>query len=294
MNMAERLQVQSCSPFEIYHILNSLEKASKITVEAELFLPQGEGPFGCVIALHGSLGWAQHHQDHINIWLKAGLAVCKVNSFSSRSIDNTVNDQLTVTHAMMIVDVFRVRQVLEQDPRIGKIGVSGWSLGGTVALYSAWSPIIEILGKPFDAHLPFYPAAHLRPEVKAWSNSPMLILHGDIDDWTPIHFVESLLAQLPNTELHVYTGAHHSFDSEKEFALLPKAVHLKKRTARINKNGYVSGKLFLGIRWPLSERWQRRWIIRILRNRGAHVEGHPAARSDALVRAKDFLTKQLS
>ena len=40
MNMAERLQVQSCSPFEIYHILNSLEKASKITVEAELFLPK--------------------------------------------------------------------------------------------------------------------------------------------------------------------------------------------------------------------------------------------------------------
>ena len=294
MNMVERLQVQSCSPFEIYHILNSLENVSKITVEAELFLPQGEGPFGCVIALHGSMGWAQHHQDHINAWLNAGLAVCKVNSFSSRSIDNTVNDQLTVTHAMMIVDAFRVRQVLEQDPRIGKIGVSGWSLGGTVALYSAWSPIIEILGKPFDAHLPFYPAAHLRPEVKAWSNAPMLILHGDIDDWTPIHFVESLLAQLPNTELHVYPGAHHSFDSEKEFALLPKAVHLKKRTARIDKNGYVSGKLFLGIRWPLNERWQRRWIIRILRNRGAHVEGHPTARSDALVRAKDFLTKQLS
>jgi len=292
--MVERLQVQSCSPFEIYHILNSLENAPKITVEAELFLPQGEGPFGCVIALHGSMGWAQHHQDHINIWVKAGIAVCKVNSFSSRSIDSTVNDQLTVTHAMMIVDAFRIRQVLEQDPRIGKIGVSGWSLGGTVALYSAWSPIIEILGKPFDAHLPFYPAAHLRPEVKDWSNAPMLILHGDVDDWTPIHFVESLLAQLPNTELQVYAGAHHSFDSEKEFTRLPKAVHLKKRTARINKNGYVSGKLFLGIRWPLNERWQRRWIIRILRNRGAHVEGHPTARSDALVRAKDFLTKQLS
>ena len=292
--MVERLQVQSCSPFEIYHILNSLENAPKITVEAELFLPQGEGPFGCVIALHGSMGWAQHHQDHISVWLKAGLAVCKVNSFASRSIDSTVNDQLTVTHAMMIVDAFRIRQVLEQDPRIGKIGVSGWSLGGTVALYSAWSPIIEILGKPFDAHLPFYPAAHLRPEIKDWSNAPMLILHGNVDDWTPIHFVESLLAQLPNTELHVYAGAHHSFDSEKEFTRLPKAVHLKKRTARINKNGYVSGKLFLGIWWPLNERWQRRWIIRILRNRGAHVEGHPTARSDALVRAKDFLTKQLS
>tara|TARA_B100001564_G_scaffold350943_1_gene356085 strand:+ start:1118 stop:2008 length:891 start_codon:yes stop_codon:yes gene_type:complete len=292
--MVERLQVQSRSPFEIYRILNSLEKTPETIVEAELFMPQGKGPFGCVIALHGSMGWAQHHQDHINIWLKAGLAVCKVNSFDSRSIDNTVDDQLTVTHAMMIVDAFRVRQVLEKDPRIGKIGISGWSLGGTVALYSAWSPIIEILGKPFDAHLPFYPAAHLRPEVKEWSNAPMLILHGDADDWTPIHFVESLVPQLPNTELHVYAGAHHSFDSEKEFGFLPKAVHLKKRTARINKNGYMSGKLFLGVRWPLNKRWQRRWAIRILRNRGAHVEGHPNARSDALDRAVDFLAKQLS
>jgi len=286
--MVERIQVQSSSPFEIYHILNSLEKVAEITVEAELFLPPGEGPFGCVIALHGSMGWAEHHQDHINGWLKDGLAV------SSRSIDNTVDDQLTVTHAMMIVDAFRTREMLAQDPRIGKIGVTGWSLGGTVALYSAWAPVIEILGKPFDAHLPFYPAAHLRPEIKDWSDAPMLILHGDADDWTPIHFVESLLPQLPNTTLQVYSGAHHSFDSQKKFTLLPRAVHLNKRTARIAQNGYMSGELFLGIRWPLNKRWQRRWVIRILRNRGAHVEGNPTARSDALVRAKEFLTKQLS
>ena len=98
MSMVERLQVKSRSPFEIYHILNNLEKTPNTIVEAELFLPQGEGPFGCVIALHGSMGWAQHHQDHINIWVKAGLAVCKVNSFSSRSIDNTVDDPVSYTH----------------------------------------------------------------------------------------------------------------------------------------------------------------------------------------------------
>ena len=161
--MVERLQVQSRSPFEIHHILTGLEKTPEIDVASELFLPEGEGPFGCVVALHGSMGWASHHQDHINGWLDAGLAVCKVNSFASRSIDSTVDDQLTVTHSMMLVDAFRTRSLLEQDPRIGKIGITGWSLGGTVALYSAWAPIIEKLGTPFDAHLPFYPAAHLRP-----------------------------------------------------------------------------------------------------------------------------------
>ena len=291
--MVERLQVQSRSPFEIHHILTGLEKTPVTTVESELYLPEGEGPFGCVIALHGSIGWATHHQDHVDSWLAAGLAVCKVNSFISRSIDSTVDDQLSVTHSMMLVDAFRTRSALQQDSRIGKIGIAGWSLGGTVALYSAWSPLIEILGTPFDAHLPFYPAAHLRPEIQEWSLSPMLILHGDVDDWTPLHFVESLLPQLPNATLHVYPGAHHSFDSEKGLTFLSKAVHLKKRTARINKNGYMSGKLFLGIRFPLNQRWQRRWIIRILRNRGAHMEGNPHARADSFVRGCEFFTEQL-
>ena len=292
--MVERLLVQSQSPFEIHHILTGLEHTPKIEVEANLYLPEGKGPFGCVLALHGSIGWAEHHQDHVNGWLEAGLAVCKVNSFTSRSINSTVDDQLSVTHAMMLVDAFKTRAVLEKDSRIGKVGIAGWSLGGTVALYSAWNPLIEVLGAPFDAHLPFYPAAHLRPEIQTWSDSPIMILHGDADDWTPLHFVEGLMPQLPNATLHVYPGAHHSFDSEKEFTRLPKAVHLNKRTAKIDKNGHMSGELFLGIRWPLNQRWQRRWVIRILRNRGAHVEGHPAARSDSLVRARNFFTEQLS
>ena len=291
--MAERLVVESRSPFEIHHILTGLEDTSETEVEVDLYLPEGEGPFGCVIALHGSIGWADHHQDHVDGWIEAGLAVCKVHSFTSRSIDSTVDDQLSVTHAMMLVDAFRTRAVLEQDSRIGKIGIAGWSLGGTVALYSAWSPLIEILGAPFDAHLPFYPAAHLRPEIQTWSDSPILILHGDADDWTPLHFVEGLVPQLPNATLHVYPGAHHSFDCEKEFTWLPKAVHLNKRTARIAKNGHMSGELLLGIRWPLNQRWQRRWVIRILRNRGAHVQGHPTARADSLVRSREFFSNQL-
>lgn len=291
--MAERLMVQSRSPFEIHHILTGLENTPETDVEADLYLPEGEGPFGCVLALHGSIGWADHHQDHVNGWIEAGLAVCKVHSFTSRSIDSTVDDQLSVTHAMMLVDAFKTRAVLEQDSRIGKIGIAGWSLGGTVALYSAWSPLIEILGTPFDAHLPFYPAAHLRPELQTWSDSPILILHGDADDWTPLHFVEGLVPQLPNATLHVYSGAHHSFDCKKELTWLPKAVHLNKRTARIAKNGNMSGELLFGIRWPLNQRWQRRWVIRILRNRGAHVQGHPTARADSLVRSQEFFFKQL-
>ena len=138
--ICETIRCTSSSPFEIHQILTGLDKSPETMIENELFIPEGEGPFGCVVALHGSKGWANHHQDHIDGWLGAGLAVCKVNSFTSREIDSTVDDQLSVTHAMMLVDAFRIRSVLKQDPRIGKIGIAGWSLGGTVALYSAWSP----------------------------------------------------------------------------------------------------------------------------------------------------------
>ena len=291
--VVERFQVQSRSPFEIHQILTRLEKTPETTVECELFFPEGEGPFGCVVALHGSLGWADHHQDHINGWLSAGLAVCKINSFISRSIETTVDDQLTVTHAMMLVDAFRARAVLEENPKIGKIGISGWSLGGTVALYSSWIPIIDVLGTPFDAHLPFYPAAHLRPDIQEWTNAPKLILHGAADDWTPVHFVESLMPQLPNANVKVYPDAHHSFDCEHDYTRLPNAVHLKKRTMRINKKGSMSTELFWGLHLPLNKRWQRRWIIRILRNRGATVEGNPEARADALVRSREFFVEHL-
>ena len=291
--MSEMMQINSASPFEIYHILNDFKESPKTMIEAELILPTGEGPFPCVVALHGSKGWMSHHQDHIQSWIEAGIAVCKVYSFSSREIDSTVNDQLSVTHAMMLVDAFRTRSALEQDPRICKIGIAGWSLGGTVALYSAWSPLVRILGGPFDAHVPFYPAAHIRPEIKEWSESPMLILHGDADDWTPLHLVESLIPEIPSATLHAYAGAHHSFDSERELTWLPHAVRLRKRTARIDKRGNMSGVLFFGIRWPLNERWQRKWVIRFLRNRGAHIEGNPVARADSLNRARQFLVDNI-
>ena len=102
------------------------------------------------------------------------------------------------------------------------------------------------------------------------------------------------MPQLPNANLHIYQGAHHSFDCEYELTHLPKAVRLRKRTARINKNGYMTGKLFLGIPIPLNQRWQRKWIIRILRNRGAHVKGDPMARKDSLVRGREFFIKNLN
>ncbi len=291
--MPERLEFRSKSPFEIYHILSGLETVTDHSAYADLHIPEGEGPFGCVVAVHGSRGWANHHEDHIRKWLESGLAVCQIHPFSARSVESVVEDQLSVTYAMILADAFAVKKILDSDVRIGAIGIAGWSLGGTVATYSAWSPIIEALGTPFDAHLPFYPATHLRPDVKEWSDAPMLILHGTDDDWTPVSLVEGLLPELPNATLHTYPGAHHAFDSTEEKRWMRRAIRLGKRTVRVEDNGHMSGIWKFGIRFPMNELRHRRLALRIIRNRGAHVMGDPVAREDAFQRGTTFLLTHL-
>ena len=291
--MPERLEFNSRSPFEIHHILNDFKSLTEHSAHADLHLPEGEVPFGCIVAVHGSRGWSNHHEDHLRHWLESGMAVCQIHPFSARSVESVVEDQLSVTHAMILADAFAVKTVLDSDVRISSVGIAGWSLGGTVATYSAWSPIIEVLGTPFKVHLSFYPATHLRPDRKEWSDAPMLILHGTGDDWTPISLVEGLLPDLPNATLHAYHDAHHAFDSTEEKKWLPKAIRLGKRTVRIEENGHMSGVWKFGIRFPMNELRHRRFALRILRNRGAHVMGDPLAREDAFQRGTAFLLSHL-
>ena len=101
----------------------------------------------CVVAVHGSLNWRGHHHGHIVGWLEAGFAVFRVHSFDSRLIESTVEDQMSVTYAMMLTDVYQALRMLSTHPAIdaARIGIAGWSLGGTVALYSSWEPLAEAL-----------------------------------------------------------------------------------------------------------------------------------------------------
>ena len=61
--MPERLEFNSRSPFEIHHILNDFKSLTEHSAHADLHLPEGEGPFCCIVAVHGSRGWSNHHED---------------------------------------------------------------------------------------------------------------------------------------------------------------------------------------------------------------------------------------
>ncbi len=301
--MSEQVKIESASPFELHHILTKMESAPQHPIIGRLHIPDGEPPFACVVALHGSKGWGDHHDDHVQIWLEAGMAVLQLDCFESRQVQSVVADQMRVTHAMMTVDAFSALKWLAADPRFdeSRVAVTGWSLGGTVSLYAAWEPLAEALlpsGLRFAAHLPFYPAAHIRPEVQRWSSAPIRIMHGTIDDWTPIKFVHDFMDIVRplgvDIEVEVIEGAHHSFDSEKPLEWLPDAIILDYRTVEIDAAGNMSAEVEPGVRLPMNEPEERFKAFMIAQNIGCHIKGHPEGRAHAHVFAKEFLLSSLA
>lgn len=294
----------SASPFEVHHILCKLESAPRHPVFGHLLLPDepASQPMPCVVACHGSRGWAEHHHDHMANWLEAGMAVFRVHSFDARQVISTVEDQMMVTHAMMLHDAFEALKLLGTHEMIDsdRIAISGWSLGGTVALYSAWSPIAEALapaGERFAAYLPFYPAAHMRPEEQRWEGGPIKILHGEIDDYTPLDFVLGIVdvagANGANIEVEVYANGHHAFDSREPMTWLANAIKLDTRTVQIDSDGEMWAEIEPGRRISLNEPFQRQAAFDYAKNVGAHIGGDAVARSRALQDSTDFLLQVL-
>ena len=102
--------------------------------------------------------------------------------------------------------------------------ISGASRGGIVALYASLRRFQRMHGPPgkeFAAYFPFYPYCNARyvgdDDV---SDRPIVIFHGDADDYTPIapcrQFVERLRAAgKANVSMVSYPGVAHSFDNPR-------------------------------------------------------------------------------
>ena len=294
-----RIDFLSASFFEFHHILCKFDQTPQHPVFGHLLMPETpiSQPIPCVVTCHGSRGWMEHHQTQMDNWLSAGFAVFRIHSFEAREVGSIVEDQMMVTYAMMISDAFQALKILSTHPLIdsNRIAISGWSLGGTVALYSAWLPIAEVLaptGERFAAHLPFYPAAHLRPEEMRWSEAPILVLHGDIDDYTPLvlvtNFAEELVEKGVNINVEIFPGGHHAFDSKEPLTWLDKAIRLDERTVKIDLAGDMSGEIEPGEHILLNEPFQRLAAFQRVQNIGAHVGGQVEARTKSQIYSVGF------
>ncbi len=223
-----------------------------LILTAKLMKPEGEGPFPAVVMLHGCGGalskrdnqWA----ERLLIW---GYTIMQVDSFNPRGIRSVCADRSSNSRFIpkRVRDAYDAKSYLSGLPFVdgNRIVVMGWSHGGWTTLH-----VLSEKGRDsFKAAVAFYPWCDV---PMADLNSPLLILMGDADDWTPS---DRCVSRMPSGKtkldliLKVYPNAYHDFDA-------------------IHADGYAKG-----VTRP----------HRLLYNK--------EATEDAVVRAREFLEKHL-
>ena len=217
----EKIKFQSISVFSWKELLDNKPDPS-VQVYGTLVIPKKtEGKIPAIVFVHGSGGPSQKHKKWLKQFNKMGIATFQLNCFKPRKVSSTVGDQFTVSSGSMTADAFNALKILSNHPRIdaNRIGIMGGSKGGTVAMAAAWKPVIEKLGGlKFACHISLYPSCG-EYETYSFSESPILIMIGEKDEWTPappcVDFGIAMKEHgYNNIKVVVYPDAHHSFDAD--------------------------------------------------------------------------------
>lgn len=255
-------------------------------------------PVPLILGVNGSKNWSEHHLEYMSMFRDMGFATFELQSFNSRNVRSTVGEQVSVTTAMMILDAYKALDVLAADSRIdiNNIGITGWSLGGGVTLFSAWKPLIEAIGVKigFAAHLSFYPPCLVDMELIEFSSSPIHILIGQLDDWVTAEACENLVTDLSlegvDIGITIYEDAHHGFD--------------RRGPIKIEENGYSTtdchfqmrsdGALLMNIfEIPMITPMRQKLALAWCAERGTTIGGNAKARKASFRFAREFMHDHL-
>ena len=294
----EKIIFNSAIPFSFKDIITNLENLDKTEVSGLLKLPKGEGPFPLIIGVAGSLDWGEHHLEYLDMYRSMGIATFELQSFSSRGIKSTVGSQVNVTTAMMVLDAYKALETLTEHPMINKekVAITGWSLGGGVALFSGWEPLFRKINPKikFAAHLSIYPPCIAQPENLKFTDAPMHILIGELDNWVPAKACEELVPKMQNIgvniNLTVYPESHHSFDRDTPLVTREDAYRTVDCRFKLRDDGTVIMN-FLNI--PMTTPFRQKIGLALCAKRGTTMGGNPKTRKEAFQFAREFMGKHL-
>ncbi|MDG2371611.1 MAG: dienelactone hydrolase family protein [Flavobacteriaceae bacterium] len=297
----EIVHFESANPFSLSDIIIALDKQEKQNVFGQLTIPTDSlnhnKKYPLIIGVAGSMGWREHHLDYIKMYQEQGFATFELNSFKSRGITSTVGSQDEVTVAAVILDAYRALETLAQHSNIDKdkVAITGWSLGGGVALFSGWLPLKNVITTKlsFAAHLAFYPPCFINPENLSFTKAPMHILIGEDDNWTPASPCEDLvntLSKNTNIGITVYPDSHHGFDSKEPVSRNEKGYSFKDCLFDLTAEGDV---LMNYLRLPMSNPTLQKVGFLFCVERGVDIGGNPEARKKSLAFAKSFMEREL-
>lgn len=298
----EKIIFKSANPFALSDIINNLESQLEQEVFGQLTIPidslQPNKKFPLIIGVAGSLGWRSHHYEYLEMYRKNGFATFELNSFKSRNIKSTVGSQDEVTTAAIILDAYRALEVLANHPKIdkNKVSITGWSLGGAVALFSGWMPIKKAINNnlKFASHLAFYPPCFFDPENTDFTDSPIHILIGEFDNWTPAqpcNYFVNKISKNGNINLTIYPDSHHSFDSKEPIKFNKNGYSFENCMFKLTEKGDV---LMNYLSLPMSSPIMQKIGFLFCVKRGVSFGGNPKAREEAFKFAKSFMLKTLN
>ena len=195
-----------------------------------------------------------------------GVHALVTDSFTprgERQICTQVTGTRRVTQLERRRDALGALQWLAAQPGVdgARLGLLGWSNGGSTVLAALNRRHPEVAAAPVRPSLAvaFYPGCKDELARTFAPGAPLLILIGELDDWTPpgpckdLARAASAAHSGPAVQLETYAGAYHGFDGTGPVRLW-----------REVPNGVNPGQ-------------------------GVHLGGEPAARAAAALRLEQFL-----
>jgi dienelactone hydrolase len=197
-------------------------------LHAQLYKPDGDGPFSTVIALHGCGGLAGNsepvqprYRDWAEQLLKAGNAVLLPDSYGSRELGPQcrVNERRVLARRERVADIMASRQWLVQQPWIARdrISLMGWANGASALLWAVRPQLSSRRVEPdFRSAIAFYPDCRISSGLGWSTRVPTLLLIGAKDDVSSPpacrQMVDGAHGRSALARIVVYPGAYHDFD----------------------------------------------------------------------------------
>lgn len=198
------------------------------TLRAQLFKPDGDGPFPTVIALHacgGLTGRSEpvlpRYRDWAEQLLKHGTAVLLPDSYGSRGLGPQCRaaERKVRARRERVDDIMASRQWLMQQSWVARARISliGWAHGASALLWAVRPQLWAHGSEPdFRSAIAFYPDCRISAGLGWSARVPTLLLIGAKDDVSSPpacrQMIDGARGRSALTRIVVFPGAYHEFD----------------------------------------------------------------------------------
>ena len=180
--------------------------------------PSGQGPFPAIVMLSSAYGWSEAWNKWVERFNKWGYVALQVETLASRGRSSLFDDGgswPTFSPRDAAQDAHDAKAYLCGLPYVDgkRVSLIGWFFGGWVVPYAIDpSESIRNRGSPFRAAIAFDP---LCDQPLMGFDSPLLILHGELDDWHSVARCRIIEGRSKHEiTLKIYPGAYMAFDLE--------------------------------------------------------------------------------